>query len=108
VLLVLDSEPLRLQRLLVKLAEDVLLGEVLRADDDRRASTGLRGRCRSGSAEDDRDSHRDREGGLRGAPVVLADHDWSPFRIAGYLTGPYRRATPVTTSGSNVRSVVRS
>ena len=36
VLLVLDLEALRLERLLVELAEHELLGEVLRADDDRR------------------------------------------------------------------------
>ena len=42
VLLVGDVEALRLERLLVELAEDELLGEVLRADDDRRARRRFR------------------------------------------------------------------
>ena len=48
VLLVGDLEALRLERLLVELAEDELLGEVLRADHDRRSTRPVAGRASAG------------------------------------------------------------
>src|SRR5207248_10419176 len=71
---VLHRVALRLQRLPVQLAEDVLLGEVLVADDDRGLRLRLRGSDSRRPTQDDRDAQRDRECRLRGTPRVLADH----------------------------------
>ena len=82
VLLVLDLEALRLEGLLVELAEHVLLGEVLRADDDRRRLPLLEcGRRRGGSPEHDGDSECDRESRLGGPAVVFPDH--GPSSVVG-------------------------
>src|SRR5204863_6069383 len=80
--LVRDRESLRLERLLVELTEDVLLGEVLRADHDRRPGLGCRAGRAGKYAEDDRDPQRDSERRFRGPAGVLPDHsnsfrDWS-------------------------------
>src|SRR4029079_9106535 len=91
VLLVGDVEALRLERLLVQLAEDERLAEVLGADDDRRRGRpGASGRCRAGSAHDDRDPEGDRERRLGGAPGVLADHVSSDLFGGPGRPRPYR------------------
>ncbi len=99
VLLVGDMEALRLERLLVQLTEDELLGEVLGADDHRRPHRrrGI-GRPREGGrhqADHDRDPETDREGGLGGSPGVLADHCCS-FPVGFIVTLVLRRPLGVT------------
>jgi hypothetical protein len=77
VLLVRDLESLCFECLLVELAEDVLLAEVLRAEDDGWPSGLLcvRRACELGcqQADDNRHPERDGEGRLRRAACVFAN-----------------------------------
>ena len=99
VLLVLHLEALGLERLLVQLAEDVLLGKVLRPDDDRSGLLLLeRGRRRGGSPEHDGDTEGDREGRLGGPAIVLSDHVPPPSVVVHPVE------TTGRTSGSNAGS----
>src|SRR5438093_13765193 len=97
VLFVRDLEAVRLERLLVELSEDVLLGEVLRADDDGRPRL-RQGACGYGKqAEGRRDGQRDRERSLPGHSTSFRGSTIS-------MTLSRRRAFGVSTAWTATRA----